>query len=95
MNPLFARFLRTVYRREPVSGFILILGTTDALVGGLGGRGSLLSVGLLIALLGIIMRWRQIEKKPKAIANEPARYLLPPSSAPQPLPLLMKDKRRK
>lgn len=95
MNPLFARFLRTVYRKEPISGFILILGATDALIGGLGGRGSLLSIGLLIALLGIIMRWRQGEKKNKAIATEPVRYLLPPGSSRQPLPLLMPSKRRK
>jgi hypothetical protein len=95
VNPLFARFLRTVYRKEPISGFILILGVTDALIGGLNGRGSLLSIGLLIALLGIIMRWRQGEKKFKAIATKPVRYLLPPSSPRKPLPLLTSSKQRK
>ena len=95
MNPLFARFFRTVYRREPFSGFILVLGTTDALIGGLNGRGSLLSIGLLIALLGIVMRWRQGEKKSRKIAPEPVRYLLPPGSTRQPLPLLMSSKNRK
>lgn len=92
MNPLFARFLRAVYRREPVSGFILILGATDALIGGVGGQGSLLSIGLLMALLGIIMRWRQGDKKPKAIATKPVRYYLPPGSTRQPLPLLTSSK---
>lgn len=95
MNPLFARFLRSVYRKEPVSGFILILGITDALIGGIGGRGSLLSIGLLIALLGIVMRWRQGEKKSVAIANEPVRYYLPAGSTRQPLPLLTSSKPRK
>lgn len=95
MNPLFARFLRAVYRKEPVSGFILILGATDALIGGLGGRGSLMSIGLLIALLGIIMRWRQQNKKSAAIATEPVRYYLPSGSSRQPLPLLTPSKRRK
>ena len=94
MNPLFARFSRAVYRKEPVSGFILILGVTDALIGGFGGRGSLLSIGLFIALLGIIMRWRQGEKKSQAIATKPARYYLPPTEARQPLPLLTSSKRR-
>jgi hypothetical protein len=104
VNPLFARFINSVYRREPVSGFILILGATDALVGGLGGRESLLSIGLLIALLGLIMRWRQGEKKDRAIANEPARYLLPPGRSRtsstanqpfnQPLPLLINNKQK-
>lgn len=95
MNPLFARFLRSVYRKEPVSGFILILGATDALIGGLGGRGSLLSIGLFIALLGAIMRWRQGEKKSQAIATKPVRYYLPPDSSRQPLPLLTSSKIRK
>ncbi|MGL5836434.1 MAG: hypothetical protein ACRC1Z_24880 [Waterburya sp.] len=95
MNPLFARFLRAVYRKEPVSGFILILGATDVLMGGLGGRVSLLSVGLFIALLGAIMRWRQGEKKSEAIATETVRYYLPPGSTRQPLPLLTPSKRRK
>lgn len=98
MNPLFARFLRTVYRKEPVSGFILILGATDALIGGFGGRGSLLSIGLLIAFLGIVMRWRQSDQKSRTVAAEPINYLLPPSSvnsSRQPLPLLVNSKRRK
>ena len=95
MNPLFARFLRSVYRKEPVSGFILILGVTDALIGGIGGSGSLLSIGLLVALLGIIMRWRQGEKKSLAIAREPVRYYLPAGSTRQPLPLLTSSKPRK
>jgi hypothetical protein len=93
VNLLFARFLRLVYRKEPVSGFILILGATDALIGGLGGRESLLSVGLLIALLGIVMRWRQGEKKSPAIATETVKYYLPPGSTRQPLPLLTPSKR--
>jgi hypothetical protein len=94
VNPLFARFLRSVYRKEPISGFILILGATDALIGGFGGRSSLLSIGLFVALLGIIMRWRQSEKKSKAIAPESAKYLLPPSSTRQPLPLLVNNNKR-
>ena len=95
MNPLFARFFRAIYRKEPVSGFILILGLTDALIGGLGGRSSLLSIGLIVALLGIVMRWKQGTKKSRAIATQPARYLLPPGSSRQPLPLLTSSKRRR
>lgn len=93
MNPLFARFLRAVYRKEPVSGFILILGATNALIGGFGGQGSLLSIGILIALVGVIMRW-QGTKKSQAIATEPVKYYLPPGQSRQPLPLLSSSKRR-
>ncbi len=83
-----------MYRKEPVSGFILILGATDALIGGLGGRGSLLSIGLLIALLGIVMRWRQGDKKSTVIATEPVKYYLPPGESRKPLPLLSSSKHR-
>jgi len=93
VNPLFARFLRAVYRKEPVSGFILILGATNALIGGFGGQGSLLSIGILIALVGVIMRW-QGTKKSQAIATEPVKYYLPPGQSRQPLPLLSSSKRR-
>ena len=95
MNPLFAKFFRAVYRKEPISGFILILGLTDALIGGLGGRGGLLSIGLIVAMLAMIMRWKQGNKKSRAIATQPARYLLPPGSSRQPLPLLTSSKRRR
>ena len=69
MNPLFARFFRAVYRKEPISGFILILGLTDALIGGLGGRGGLLSIGLIVAMLAIVMRWKQGTKKSSLLQN--------------------------
>ena len=99
MNPLFAKFFRAVYRKEPVSGFILILGMTDALIGGFGSNGGLLSIGLFVALLGIIMRWRQGDKQPQrqraASPSKPAQYLLPPDSSRKPLPLLVSSKRRK
>jgi len=92
VNPLFAKFFRSIYHKEPISGFILVLGATDALIGGVGGRWSLLSIGLVIALLGIVMRWQQGQKSQKAIATEPIRHLLPPTSSPPPLPLLMSNK---
>lgn len=97
MNPLLAKFIRSVYRKEPISGFLLILGLTDAVIGGVGERWSLLSIGLVIALLGIAVRWRQATKSSatKAIAVEPARYMLPPTSSRSPLPLLMSNNKRR
>ncbi len=96
MNPLLAKFFRSVYRKEPISGFLLILGATDAVIGGVGEHWSLLSIGLVIALLGMAMRLRQGQKtSDKAIAVESARYLLPPSSSRPQLPLLMSNNKRR
>lgn len=95
MNPFFAKFLNSVCRKEPISGFILILGVTDALIGGIGGRWSLFSAGFMIALFGILIRSLQ-EKKIKAVRQErPVRYQLPSAASNPPLPLLMSKKRRR
>jgi hypothetical protein len=96
MNPLLAKFIRSVYRKEPLSGFLLILGLTDAVIGGVGEHWSLLSIGLVIALLGMALRWRQATKtSEKAIAVQSARYMLPPSSSRSPLPLLTSNTKRR
>ena len=94
MNPFFARFLNSVYRKEPISGFILMLGVTDALIGGIGGRWNLFSVGLLVTILAITIRHLQERKIQTVRQKHPLRYQLPPGTANPPLPLLMGKKRR-
>ena len=94
MNPLFAKLFKSAYRKEPISGFIVILGVTDAVIGGVGGQISLFSIGLLITLLGIAVRRLQIRKFQTISMTRTARYRLPPSSSRQPLPLLIRKKHR-
>lgn len=95
MNPFFARFLNSVYRKEPISGFILIFGMTDAVLGGVGGRWSLFSIGFMFALSAIVIRSLQ-EKKIQGVRQErPIRYQLPPATSNPPLPLLISKKRRR
>ncbi len=97
MNPFFARFLSSVYRKEPISGFLLILGGTDLLLGEMGGRTGLLSCGLIIALLGLGIRKLQARKVKLKIAKQKrrySRYQLPPAVR-QPLPLLVKKNSRR
>ena len=95
MNPLFAKLFKSAYRKEPISGFIVILGVTDAVIGGVGGQISLFSIGLLIAILGIVVRRLQIRKLQTITMTRPARYRLPPSSSRQPLPLLVRRKKHR
>ncbi len=92
MKPLLAKLFRAIYRKEPISGFILLLGITDALIGGFEGRWSLFSVGLIIAVTGILMRWLQNQKKPTKVRTKSSRYRLPPSTAAIPLPTLTSNK---
>ena len=98
MNPLFARFLSSVCRKEPISGFILVFGATDALLGGMGGRSNLLFMGLFFISIGFYLRFLQRQK-----ANRQRRRNqrfssydpLPPAISNQPLPLLVRKKPRR
>ncbi|WP_036485552.1 hypothetical protein [Myxosarcina sp. GI1] len=92
MNSRSAKFLGLVYRKEPISGFILILGITDATIGGVSGHWSLLSVGITLALIGLLTRWRQTQKTTEVVTFNPARHLLPPNSSRPPLPFLISEK---
>lgn len=94
MNVLFSKLLNSTYRKEPISGFILILGAVDAVIGGVGGRWTLLSFGLVMVLSGALLRWYKVQKAESVVGEKPARYFLPPSQSRPPLPLLMKDKKR-
>lgn len=94
MNALLPRFLKSLYRREPISSFILILGTVDAVMGGVGDRWTLFGFGLSVILLGAIVRWWQNQPTAlKPTVQRPQRYL-PPGSSPQPLPTLKSKNRR-
>jgi hypothetical protein len=49
MSPLLPRFVKVAYRKEPISSFILIVGAVDVVIGGMGEKWSLLSIGLATA----------------------------------------------
>ena len=97
MNPLFARFLSSVCRKEPISGFLLIFGATDALLGGIGGRSNLMLTGVFFVLIGIGLRYLQAQKRQsRGKSQRPMRYYaLPPGSTRSPLPLLTAKKTHK
>jgi len=93
MNALFPRLMKSLYRREPISSFILIVGTVDAVIGGVGDRLTLFGFGLTVILLGVVVRWWQNQPAFQPAEKRSQRYL-PPSSSPQPLPTLESKKRR-
>lgn len=94
MNALLPRFMKSLYRKEPISSFILIAGTVDAVMGGVGDRLTLFGFGLTVIMVGIFVRWWQ--NQPTSLQSPPQRpqRYLPPSSSPQPLPTLKSNKRR-
>ena len=92
MNRLLVKLFKSTYRKEPISSFVVVFGVTDAAIGGFGGQVSPFSIGLLVTIAGIVVRWLQIRKFQAIRTTRPARYRLSPGSSRQPLPLLVKKK---
>ncbi|GAB4383646.1 MAG: hypothetical protein Kow00121_45870 [Elainellaceae cyanobacterium] len=94
MKRLWTRFLRSAYRKEPISSFILTVGTVDAVIGGVDGRGSLLALGLGTISIAVVLRWWVLQQRQiEPIDAPPIRYLTAQSSRPS-LPLLTNDRQR-
>lgn len=91
----WTRFIRSAYRKEPISSFILTVGAADAVIGGIGMRWSLFSLGLVVALLAIALRWWQVQKAQPIIADDSPRHFLPPQASRPPLPMLTQEGRRR
>lgn len=94
MNVILPRFLKSAYRREPITGFILLVGTVDTTIGGLGQYGSLVFLGLATVGTAIALRWWQIQRTKELQPERVAQYSLPPRSSSSQLPTLSMSKKR-
>ncbi|MBD2580506.1 hypothetical protein [Oscillatoria sp. FACHB-1406] len=94
MNALLPRLIRLTYRREKISSFIVIVGTVDAVMGGVSERWTLLSFGVLVIALAIILRVVQGQRERAVPLEETPQRYLPPSPSEAPLPPLRSRKHR-
>jgi hypothetical protein len=92
MNALWHRVLKSAYRKEPISSFIIIVGAVDAVIGGVGERWSLLTFGLMMVVLAVALRWWQSQRREADLAEQPVTHFLPPSSSRPALPMLTATK---
>jgi|SRR4028119_346380 hypothetical protein len=95
MNALWHRVLKSAYRKEPISSFIIIVGAVDAVIGGVGERWSLLTFGLMMVVLAVALRWWQSQRREADLAEQPVTHFLPPSSSRPALPMLTATKRQR
>lgn len=93
INTLWHRFVKSAYRKEPISSFIIIVGVVDAVIGGFGERWSLLSFGLMMVALAAVIRWWQ-QRDQDELSEQPVTHFLPPSQSRPPLPILRSTKRQ-
>jgi hypothetical protein len=93
-NLIWPRFLKKAYRQEPITSFIFTAATVDVIIGTLGQRWTLLSLGVTVMAIASLSRWRQIQKAKEITGEEAARYYLPPQSSQVALPTLKNEKNR-
>jgi hypothetical protein len=77
MNALWTRVLRSIYKKEPITGFILTAGAVDVAIGGVDQNSSLVFFGLFFVTGALALRWWQLYNRPL----EP-RVSAPPERAP-------------
>lgn len=94
MNVVWSKFLRSAYRKEPISSFVLTVGVVDAVIGGFDDRWSLVTFGVGTVGLAIALRWWLIQRSSREQPESaPTRYLPARSSRP-PLPMLTTTKQQ-
>jgi hypothetical protein len=92
MNAIFPSVLKRLYRKEPISSFIIIVGTIDAVLGGVNEVSTLMMFGLLTSGVAIGYRWWRIQQAETRFDSKSKQLYLPPQSERTPLNL---DSRRR
>ncbi|MBW4522567.1 MAG: hypothetical protein KME16_23220 [Scytolyngbya sp. HA4215-MV1] len=93
MNISLLRMLNSIYRKEPISSFVLTVGIVDAAIGGFDSQWSLFSFGLGTIGVAVALRWWQIQRRPEPIERV-AVHVLPARASRPPLPLLSAAKKQ-
>jgi hypothetical protein len=68
---LNSQFFRTVYRRDPITGFLVVLGGAAVVLGSVSEQGGLATVGLLVVGGGIGLRSLLLNRKPPQDRDRP------------------------
>ena len=88
MNAIFPTVLKRLYRKEPISSFLIVVGAVDAILGGVNEIGTLLIFGLLTSGMALGYRWWCIQQSETAANRKSKQLYLPPSANRSPLPNL-------
>jgi hypothetical protein len=80
MNNNPPRFLKSFYRKEPITGMLITVGAVNMVLGGVNAIGSLLLLGLMLAGSSIAYRWWMIQQAEARLEAEQPLYLPPARS---------------
>ncbi|MBD3881428.1 hypothetical protein IFO70_06650 [Phormidium tenue FACHB-886] len=93
MTESWLRIVKSAYRREQLSSFVLLVGLVDALIGGISNHGLLLGLGLATVGVAIVLRWTALQRQTLQLNPKPVRVL--PERSTRPLPPLDLSQRGK
>jgi hypothetical protein len=79
MNITSPRFLKSFYRKEPITGVIITMGAVNAILGGVNEIGSLMLLGLIASGSAIAYRWWMTQQAKARIAVDSDQLYLPPA----------------
>jgi hypothetical protein len=88
MNAILPTVFKRLYRKEPISSFIIVVGAVDAVLGGVNEVGTLMMLGLLTSGLAVGYRWWCIQQAETRLDRKAKQLYLPPSENRTPLPNL-------
>lgn len=95
MNVLWFRLLRSIYRKEPITGFVITVGAVNVAIGSIDQSSSLVFFGLGTVAIALLLRWWQGQQRPAPKVVEPPRAprALPPYASRPSLPDLSLPKK--
>jgi hypothetical protein len=88
------RFLKSAYRKEPITSFMAIAGAVDVAIGGLDRSWSLLFFGVSLVGVAIALRWWQSQNTQEELDEDSPKYFLTSQSSRPALPTLNPGKRK-
>jgi hypothetical protein len=77
MNFTAPRFLKSFYRKEPITGLIITVGAVNAVLGGVNAAGSLFILGMMAAGGAAVWRWSLVRQR--EFQREDRQLYLPPA----------------
>ena len=81
-----SKFFKRIYRKEPISSFLIVMGLIQLVIGGVDSQWSLFSLGFGVVIGAFVVRWSQGRKHRLQRERVSTRRYLAPSKGARPLP---------
>ncbi len=87
---MWQKFLKSTYRREPITSFVITMALMELMIGGFEQEWSLLGLAGVMVVGAIVIRYRQGNRQEMRSPdlNQRTEYYLPPASSRPILPRL-------